>query len=582
MAETAQTALEAPSLAQLQHWTRMVGQAQQMVLERSAAMMMQAGTQHGCEISPNLERIAEIQADMTTRGAAIWERFLALASGQTMSGESASPADRDRRFADARWRDNPIFDLIRQIYLLAADGLMRLSDTVDGLDPETKERVRFAMQRFVEAVSPSNFAFTNPLVIEKAIETHGQSLLKGLERLFADLDRGQLTHTDGTQFELGRNIAVTPGKVVHETPLYQLIQYAPATERVLATPLLIFPPWINRFYILDLNPQKSFVRWAVEQGLTVFMVSWKSADAGMADLALDDYVLRGQIDAIDVVRDLLGVESVHTIGYCVAGTTLAATLALLDARGEADRIASATFFTAQVDFSQAGDLRLFADEEQLALVESLMTDGYLDGRYMAATFNLLRGQDLIWNYVVNHYLLGQDYPAFDLLYWNGDTTNLPARWFRSYLTDFYRDNRLVEPGGISVDGIPIDLARVRTPVYVQAGVEDHIAPVESVWKLMQHVSGPRRFLLAGSGHIAGVVNPPSANKYRYWTCTEEQPSLDAFRAAAMETKGSWWPDWMDWIRSQDAGTVPASGPRVPGHGAYPAIEDAPGRYVRMR
>jgi polyhydroxyalkanoate synthase len=583
MAQMAQTTLDPASLAQLQHWTRVLGQAQQLILERSARWTPQQMPALPVAISPNLERIAQIQADMTSRGMAIWERFLAQASGRAESeADAGSPADRDRRFADPKWRDNPVFDLIRQIYLLAAEGLMRLSDAVDGLDPAAKEKLRFAMQRFVEALSPSNFPMTNPLVIEKAIETQGQSLLKGLERLLADLDKGQLTHSDGTKFELGRNIATTPGKVVHETPLYQLIQYSPATDSVYETPLVIFPPWINRFYILDLNPQKSFVKWAVEQGLTVFMVSWKSADASMADLTLDDYVLRGQIDAIDVVRDMLGVEKVHTIGYCVAGTTLAITLALLAARGEAGKVASATFFTAQVDFSEAGDLKLFADEEQMALVESLMTEGFMDGRYMAATFNLLRGQDLIWNYVVNHYLLGQDYPAFDLLHWNGDTTNLPGRWFRAYLTDLYRDNRLVQAGGLSVDGTPIDLARVETPAYVQAGVEDHIAPAESVWKLMQHFSGPRRFLLAGSGHIAGVVNPPAANKYQYWTCADTQPSLSAFRSAARETRGSWWPDWFGWIDSQSSDKVMASGGRVPGGGDYPAIEDAPGRYVRMR
>jgi len=586
MAETAQPDAELPALDQLQHWTRVLGQAQQLILERTSHLMDQATHSRGFEIpagaTPNIERIAEIQADMASKGLALWERFLVQASGQGESSGAPTAADRDRRFADPKWRDNPVFDLIRQIYLLAADGLMRLADTVDGLDPRQKDKLRFATQRFVEAASPSNFAFTNPQVIDRTIETGGQNLIAGLEHLLADLDKGQLTHTDGSAFELGRNIATTPGKVIHETPLYQLIQYEPATKQVYGTPLVIFPPWINRFYILDLNPAKSFVKWAVDQGLTVFMVSWKSADASMAELTLDDYVLRGQVDAIDTVRDLLGVESVHTIGYCVAGTTLAATLALLAARGEADKVASATFFTAQVDFSQAGDLSLFADDEQIGLVESLMTDGYLDGRYLAATFNMLRGQDLIWNYVVNNYLLGQDYPQFDLLYWNGDTTNLPGKWLRSYLSDLYRDNRLVEPGAIVVEGTPIDLAKVKTPAYVQAGIEDHIAPAESVWKLMEQFTGPRRFLLAGSGHIAGVVNPPAARKYQYWTSDEAQPSLAAFRGAATETPGSWWPDWMAWIAQQSPVQVPAAGARIPGGGKYAALEDAPGRYVKLR
>ncbi|MBO9574822.1 MAG: class I poly(R)-hydroxyalkanoic acid synthase [Sphingobium sp.] len=585
MTKTAQDQFEMPALGQLQHWTRVLGQAQQLIMERASHYMDQAQARPfevPAAVSPNIERIAQIQADMAAKGLAIWERFVAQASGQTGGAPGESAADKDRRFADPRWRDNPVFDFIRQMYLLASEGLMRMSDAVDGLDPLQKEKLRFATQRFVEAASPSNFPFTNPQVIDRTIETGGQNLVAGLEHLLADLDKGQLTHTDGSKFEVGKNIATTPGKVVHETPLYQLIQYAPATKQVHETPLIIFPPWINRFYILDLNPQKSFVRWAVEQGLTVFMVSWKSADASMAEVTLDDYVLGGQLDAIDTVRDLLGVQSVHAIGYCVAGTTLAATLALLAARGQADKVASATFFTAQVDFTQAGDLKLFVDDEQLTLVESLMTDGFMDGRYMAATFNLLRGQDLIWSYVVNNYLLGQDYPQFDLLYWNGDTTNLPGKWFRSYLSDLYRDNRLVQPGGLMVGGTPIDLTKVKTPAYVQAGIEDHIAPPVSVWKMMDAFSGPRRFLLAGSGHIAGVVNPPAAQKYQYWTCDAAQPNLDAFRAAARETKGSWWPDWMKWIAGHAPDMVPATGARMPGEGKYEAIEDAPGRYVRTR
>jgi polyhydroxyalkanoate synthase len=576
-----QDVMDAPSLTEMQHWTHVIGLAQQMILERSADLTERALKFKALEAHPNLEKIADIQSKMASRGMAIWEQFLIRA--KTADADTAlSPAEFDRRFSDPRWRDNPIFDLIRQIYLLASEYLLELADSVDGLDPHEKGKLRFVTQRFVEAASPANFPFTNPLVIEKTIETHGENLLTGLEHMLSDLDKGQLTHTDGSAFELGRNIATTPGKVVHETALYQLIQYSPTTKTVFETPLIIFPPWINRFYILDLNPEKSFVKWAVDQGITVFMVSWKSADASMSDVGLDDYVLRGQIDAIDVVRDLLDVPSVHAIGYCVAGTVLAATLALLTSRGEAEKVASATFFTAQVDFAEAGDLRLFVDDEQIAMVDSLATDGFLDGRYLAATFNLLRGQDLIWNYVVNNYLLGKDYPQFDLLYWNGDTTNLPAKWHHSYLSDFYRDNRLAKPGGLIVDGTPIDLSCVTTPSYIQAGVEDHIAPACSVWKLMEHFAGPKRFLLAGSGHIAGVVNPPAARKYQYWTSPTLQSDFASFREAAQETKGSWWPDWVVWLADQAPAEVPATGGRLPGNGKRDAIEDAPGRYVRMR
>lgn len=571
-----------PTLEQMQHWTRIIGQAQQLLLEYQAKQMAKAESE--AEKAPTVpppidpEAAGKLQAAFWSDGLALWQRFLESGGKSTAEGMPG----KDRRFVAPQWQKDPIFDLVRQSYLLTSDYLMRLVDTVDGIEPKQKEQLRFATRGFVDAMSPSNFALTNPLVLEKTIQAKGENLLRGLKNLLHDLDRKQLTHTDGGAFEVGRNIAATPGKVIKETPLYQLIQYEPVTKEVLSTPLVVFPPWINRFYILDLNPEKSFIRWAVAQGLTVFMVSWKSADASMKDIVWDDYILRGQIDAIDTVRELLGVESVHTIGYCVAGTTLAATLALLAARKQASKVKSATFFTAQVDFSKAGDLSLFVDDEVLKLVKTLSSDGYMDGRYMAATFNLLRGRDLIWNYVVNHYLLGQDYPPFDLLYWNGDTTNLPAKWHQAYLVDLYRDNKLVQPGAIQIGGTPLDLRKVKTPAYVQAGREDHIAPPESVWKITEHFSGPLRFVLAGSGHIAGVVNPPSSGKYQYWTCEKKTPSLADFVACAKETPGSWWPDWIDWIEAMGNDSVPAKGPRIPGKGMLKAIEDAPGRYVKSR
>ncbi|MFZ2996902.1 PHA/PHB synthase family protein [Sphingobium sp.] len=568
-----------PTLDQMQQWTDTLGRAQQLMLEQAAG-----ATARSLSFDPDM--VSRIQSSFADEGLALWQRFLdsgGLLRDQPAPAPADSPAARkDRRFADPAWTQHPFYDLIRQSYLLVSDYMLGLTDAVDGVDPKQKAKLRFATNSMVDALSPSNFPLTNPQVMQKTIETGGENLVKGLQHMLADLEKGQLTHTDGSQFELGRNIAATPGKVIHETPLYQLIHYAPSTENVLETPLIIFPPWINRFYILDLSPQKSFVKWAVDQGISVFLVSWKSADATMKDLMWDDYILRGQIDAIDTVRALLKVKSVHTIGYCVAGTTLAATLALLAARGEADKVASATFFTAQVDFALAGDLTLFVDDEQMKLVDQLSSKGFLDGRYMALTFNLLRGRDLIWNYVVNNYLLGMDYPPFDLLYWNGDTTNLPARWHRDYLTQLYRDNLLVVPGAISVDGTPIDLRRIETPAYVQSGKEDHIAPLESVWKITEHLSGPVRFILAGSGHIAGVVNPPVAQKYQYWTCDAPQSDLQQFVAHAKETKGSWWPDWRDWLEQVDAGTVPVKGGRVPGKGALKVIEDAPGRYVKQR
>jgi len=567
-----------PSLDQMQQWTATLGRAQQLLLEQAAGL---------ADALPfDMGAMTRVQAQFAEEGIALWQRFLD-GGGLWRQAPDPPPAEspaarKDRRFADPAWDAHPYYDFIRQSYLVMSDYLMGLADTVDGTDPKQKAQLRFATANMIDALAPSNFPLTNPTVMARTVETGGENLVKGMKQMLADLKQGQLTQTDTSAFELGRNIATTPGKVIKETPLYQLIHYAPTTKQVMETPLVIFPAWINRFYILDLNPEKSFVKWALDQGISVFMVSWKSADESMKDVVWDDYILRGQVDAIDTVRELLGVPAVHTIGYCVAGTTLAATLALLAERGEADKVASATFLTAQVDFTKAGDLGLFVGDEQMKMLESLSGKGYLDGRYMAATFNLLRGRDLIWNYVVNNYLLGQDYPPFDLLHWNGDTTNLPAVWHRDYLARLYRDNLLVVPGAISIEGTPLDLGKVNTPAYVQAGREDHIAPLESVWMLTETMSGPIRFVLAGSGHIAGVVNPPAAGKYKYWTCDKPQASLDDFLAAAQETKGSWWPDWVQWLRSIDSRLVAPKGARVPGGGALKAIEDAPGRYVKLR
>ncbi len=487
---------------------------------------------------------------------------------------------KDRRFSGPEW-DHPAFDLMRQGYSVMADYLTSAVDAVDGISPDEKAKLNFAMRGLVEAMSPANSPFTNPVVLGKAVETKGESLIAGMRHMMADIERGQLTHTDPHAFRLGENIAATPGKVVHQTPLYQLIQYTPSTPDVLQIPLIIFPPWINRFYILDLTAEKSFIKWCVDAGITVFIVSWKSADASMADTVWDDYIA-SQIDAIDTVRALLDVPSVHAIGYCVAGTTLAATLAILATRGEADKVKSATFFTAQIDFTRAGELLNFIDDSQIKMVESLATDGYIDGRFLALSFNLLRGKDLIWSTVVKNYLLGEDYPAFDLLHWNGDVTNLPAKWHRDYLCDLYRDNKLVQPGAMSALGVPIDLTKVKTPAYIQAGREDHIAPAASVWKIRDHFKGPLKFVLAGSGHIAGVVNPPVQQKYQYWLNDSDPETLEAFIAGATETKGSWWPDWFDWLKTHDAKTLVANGARIPGGGTLTALEDAPGSYVKSR
>jgi polyhydroxyalkanoate synthase len=529
------------------------------------------------------EASAKLAQDQMQLWSGVMQSFAAGATGGKMADapEAAALPKSDRRFADPAWREHPAFLLLHQTYLMLADYFRQAVKGMDGLDRAKRQQLEFAVSALAEAMSPDNFLALNPVVMKRTIESRGANLVRGMQHLINDMKRGQLTHTDPNAFRLGENLAATPGKVVHETPIFQLIQYSPTTETVLEVPLIIFPPWINRFYILDLTPKKSFIKWAVDQGITVFVVSWKSADETMGDVVWDDYI-RAQMEAIDHVRARLDVLAVHTIGYCVAGTTLAATLAILSRRGEADKVQSATFFTAQVDFEKSGDLKNFIDDGQLEMIGQLSPHGYLDGRYLAAAFNALRGRDLIWNYVVNNYMMGEDYPAFDLLHWNGDVTNLPSKWHNAYLRDLYRDNKLVVPDALEADGTPIDLTKVATPSFVQAGREDHIAPAESVWRITKHFTGPMEFLLAGSGHIAGVVNPPAAGKYQYWVGDSAAPSLKAFVESATEHPGSWWPHWLEWLHRQSDARVPASAKRVPGGKGDTVIEDAPGRYVKTR
>lgn len=538
-----------------------------------------------------IENISEISDKMTDAisqsGAAPLAAYQKMldAWGQVLAPVAKAGQDKvnpkDRRFSGPEW-EHPVFDLVRQSYSIMSDYITGTVEQIDGITDAERERIKFATKTLVDAMSPSNSPLTNPVALQKAIETNGESLQKGMANLARDLKHGQITHVDPEAFAVGENIAVTPGKVVHQEKLFQLIQYTPTTKEVARIPLVIFPPWINRFYILDLGEENSFIKWCVDQGITVFMVSWKSADESFADIVWDDYI-RAQIDAIDIVRDLLDVPSVNTIGYCVAGTTLAATLAILHAQEREHIVESATFFTAQVDFAVAGDLLNFLDDNYLRTVDALSKDGYLDGRYLALTFNMLRGNDLIWSNVVKNHLMGEDYPAFDLLHWNSDVTNLPAKWHGRYLRDLYRDNLLVEPGSVSALGTPIDLTKVKTPSFVQAGREDHIAPAESVWKIRDHFKGPLEFLLAGSGHIAGVVNPPAKNKYQYWLNDDPKvETLTEFVDGAEETKGSWWPYWRKWYEGHAGGTVKATGARQPGKGKLKPLEDAPGSYVKTR
>jgi len=581
---TDQTDVSLQAQENFQKLTDLMGKGQQMMLEfwtkehASAPLVpdplgiMSTWTKAWSALLSDPTRLMEQQQRYLTDALGLWQRFLTPGAEQ--------PAVKDKRFASPAWAENPAFDFLRQSYLLTASHLMQAAGQLDGLDAAEQAKAQFLIKQFVDAMSPSNFMATNPDVLAKTVESGGANLLKGLEHLLADLSAGRMRMTDENAFEVGRNVAITPGQVVFQNRLFQLIQYAPTTQSVFTTPLLIFPPWINKFYILDLTAEKSFIRWAVAQGLTVFVVSWKNADESLADATIDTYVEEGMFTALKVVREICETPAVHTIGYCVAGTTLAAALAVLAQRGEADNIASATFFTAQTDFSDAGELKLFVDDASIDTIEKMTGDKpVLDGRYMATTFNLLRSNDLIWNYVVNNYMLGKDYFPFDLLYWNSDATNVPARWHRQYLEQMYRDNLLAKPGAMIVCGVPVDLTQVKTPAYIQGGKEDHIAPARSAFKLTQAFTGDTRFVLAGSGHIAGVVNPPSSGKYQYWTNAAPAASLDDFIAGASETKGSWWPDWLAWLS-------PRSGPqttaRIPGQGPYKAIEAAPGSYVKER
>jgi polyhydroxyalkanoate synthase len=456
---------------------------------------------------------------------------------------------------------------------------------VDGLDEDAARKLEFYGRSIVDALSPSNFPMTNPVVLRETAETKGDNLRKGLNHLIEDLQEGsgglRPRQTNMAAFEVGKNVAISSGAVVFENPFFQLLQYAPTTEKVHKKPLLIIPPWINKFYILDLKPENSFIRWAVAQGYTVFVMSWVNPDERYSEFTFVDYMKDGIFAALDAVEQASGERQVTAIGYCIGGTLLAMTLAYMAAKGD-DRITAATFFAAQMDFADAGDLRVFTDENMVKMFESkIKTKGYLDGASMAATFNLLRPNDLIWSFVVNNYLLGKEPPVFDLLYWNSDSTRFPAKLWLDYIRCLYIGNKLVEPGGMVIDGVPIDLSKIKIPVYIQASKEDHIAPAKSVFKAMHLLSGPKRFVMAGSGHIAGVINPPEKKKYQHWInpLQTSYGDVDSWFAHAEEHPGSWWPDWNDWLAALSDEDVPA---RAVGSGKLTAIEPAPGSYVKVK
>jgi len=527
---------------------------------------------------------------------ALWQEYMQLWHSATlrMIGEEVepvvSPEQGDKRFKSDEWTENQVFDFIKQSYLLTARWTRNLvASTTEDLTEEQAEKLDFQIRQFIDAMSPSNFAHTNPDVIRATMETKGENLVKGLEHLLEDLERGKgrllISQTDLDAFEVGVNVGSSPGKVVFQNDLIQLIQYTPSTKTVYKTPVLVLPPWINKFYILDLKPKNSLVKWLVDKGHTVFLVSWRNPDESMADTNFEDYMTKGSLAALGVVEEITGEPATNMVGYCIGGTMLSATLAYLTAKKQDNRVKCATFLVAQVDFEEAGELKFFVEGDEFAEMKTAMDkQGFLEGHQLATTFNMLRANDLIWSFVVNNYLLGKDPFPFDLLYWNSDSTRLPRAMCEFYLKEMYRENNLVKPGKIKLDGVAINLASIKVPTYIQAAQTDHICPPVSVYKASQTFGGKNRFVLAGSGHIAGVVNPPDAKKYCHWTNDDLPATFEEWMAGATEHPGSWWPDWQKWLKSRSGPKVPA---RIPGEdkdgeGKYKAIEDAPGSYVKQR
>ncbi len=539
------------------------------------------------QLMSNPARLMQAQIGFWQDYMTLWQNTARRMIGGTGDTPPVIQADpKDKRFRDGAWKENEVFDFIKQSYLLSARFVQDVVGQAEGLDRKTAQKVDFYSRQFIDAMSPSNFLLTNPEVLRKTAETGGENLIRGLNNLLGDLERGKgklaIKMTDMDAFKVGENIGVSPGKVVYQNALMQLIQYSPSTEQVLRRPLLILPPWINKFYILDLRPKNSFVRWAVSQGHTVFIVSWVNPDAALAEKGFEDYMKEGVFAALDAIERATGERQVNAIGYCLGGTLLASSLPWMKLHGD-DRIQTATFFVTMTDFAEAGELGVFIDEEQLSQLEAKMDrEGVLQGADMAQTFNMLRANDLIWSFVVNNYLLGNEPFQFDLLYWNSDATRMPARMHSYYLRNMYHSNRLAQ-GELELAGERIDLGTVDIPAYFISTREDHIAPWRSTYRGTQLLGTPdhrqTRFVLAASGHIAGVVNPPEGGKYSHWVNADLPATPEAWFEGAQEMAGSWWPDWQRWVAGFAGETVTA---RVPGEGGLPAIEDAPGSYVRVK
>lgn len=543
----------------------------------------------GAKMMADPAKLAQAQADFWRDYSQLWQE----ASRRMMGGEAApvaEPEKGDRRFADEAWTEQAVFDFIKQSYLLASNWIRTTVKEVEGLDPETARKVDFYSRQFVDAMAPTNFALTNPKVLKATLETGGENLLKGLDNLLSDLEKGKgrlsISMTDLDAFTLGENVATTPGKVVFQNDLMQLIQYAPSTETVYEKPLLIVPPWINKYYVLDLKEKNSFIKWALDRGHSVFVISWVNPDETLSHKTFENYMFEGPLAAMDAIEKATGEREIDLLGYCIGGTLCACALAYLAAKGDPDwqgRVASATFLTTLIDFKNAGEISVFIDDEQLGLLQEHMNKkGYLEGAHMSTVFNLLRDQDLIWSFVVNNYLLGRDPLPFDLLYWNADTTRMPAMMHGFYLRNMYLDNKLIEPGALQIAGVPIDLGKIEVPVYVLATREDHIAPWTSTYAALNTYCGPMRFVLSASGHIAGVINPPNRNKYCHWTNSKKPKNPETWLKNAQRNDGSWWPDWEKWVKRRAGRKDVPAREREPGSGGLKAIEDAPGSYVKKR
>jgi polyhydroxyalkanoate synthase len=535
------------------------------------------------KVLENPAHVAQLSMNMYFDYLRLWQSSWLRVLGQE-AAPVAAPAKGDNRFRDDEWQNNFVFDYIKQSYLIAARHIHESVSKVEGLPEDSKKKVDFFTRQYVDALSPSNFAMTNPQVLRETVATGGTNLVKGLKNLLEDIEEGdgqlRIRMTDAAAFEVGQNVATTPGKVVFQNELMQLIQYTPSTETVFKRPLLIVPPWINKFYILDLREKNSFIRWAVSQGHTVFVISWVNPDARYAGKTFEDYMFEGPLAALDAIGEATGEREVNIIGYCLGGTLTGSTLAYMAAKKD-KRIRSATFFVSLLDFSIPGELGVFIDEQQVASLEKRMNErGYLEGSEMAGTFNLLRANDLVWSFVINNYLMGKEPFPFDLLYWNSDSTRMPAAMHSFYLRNMYLANRLREPGGITLGGVPLDLAKVKVPAYFISTVEDHIAPWKSTYRGARTLGGDVRFVLGGSGHIAGIVNPPAAGKYGYWTNDALPDDPDAWQQGAQAQPGSWWNDWQAWVAALNGNArVPA---RTPGDGKLAVIENAPGSYVSVR